>query len=237
MKPGLVFLVISAGIISVKLEPYIQSNYKSESSNEVYQQTLYEKLWESGLDIADQTLQTDFLKQMQAGTLKAERYINFTLQDIYYAVKVTKILNRLSKRNFSQDETDLQQFFSKTNQSYSHFADTLLIGYSLKNIHELRPWPVIDNYVRSYEKLLKRNPLYFAVGMLPCSKLWPYIANKLTIDTSSPYYHFKSENEHDGSKNNYESLLERHRLKISERQAKKIFQTHMKLEMQFFAEA
>lgn len=67
---------------------------------------------------------------MQRGDLPAERYVNFTIQDIYYLVKVTDMLQSLSSS--VTKPADLRQFFQGRYKSYKKFRDYLLSMFFLK---------------------------------------------------------------------------------------------------------
>ncbi|XP_041096159.1 uncharacterized protein LOC121307898 [Polyodon spathula] len=207
-------------------DKWTSKHCSSESSS------LYDVLWDDSQVIADKTLETDFLKQMANGTLEAERYINFTLQDIYYLVKVTELLKALSIQ--PETHTDIKQFILDRYNSYKKFADYVLNQYLLKNADDIKPSTAIAEYIQSYNDVMKEDHIYFAVALLPCARLWLYVAEHLEITKGSPYYRFKSENEVGHPEKHYKDLLENHRSEIDESKAKNIFQKHMKHEYNFF---
>lgn len=57
---------------------------------------VYEFLWENNTDIANKTIRVDLLIQMQNGSLQAERYVNFTIQDINCVLNKTNMLRKMS---------------------------------------------------------------------------------------------------------------------------------------------
>ncbi|MGH0180334.1 UNVERIFIED_CONTAM: hypothetical protein FKN15_003940, partial [Acipenser sinensis] len=193
---------------------------------------LYDELWDDSQDIADKTLETDFLKQMANGTLEAERYINFTLQDIYYLVEVKKLLETLSIQ--PETHTDIKEFILDRYNSYKKYADYVLKQYLLKNADDIKPSAAIAEYIQSYKHVMKEDHIYFAVALLPCARLWLYVAEHLEITKGSPYYRFKRDNEGGHPEKHYKVLLEKHRREIDESKAKNIFQKHMKHECNFF---
>lgn len=91
---------------------------------------VYEYLWEKNKDIASTTLGTDFLIQMQNGSLQVERFINFTIQDIGYLLKVTKMLKRMSVK--VTQPNDLRDFMKGRYSSYKSFADFMIKQYFFK---------------------------------------------------------------------------------------------------------
>lgn len=94
------------------------------------QQDVYKDLWTKSMDIADKTLHVDFMQQMQNNSLQAERYINFTLQDINYLVEVTDMLKTMSKK--VKKPKDIRDFMIGRYTSYKSFLDILLLQYFFK---------------------------------------------------------------------------------------------------------
>lgn len=91
---------------------------------------VYEYLWEKNTDIANKTLGVDFLRQMESGSLQAERYVNFTIQDLNYLLKVTKMLKKMSAK--VSQPSDLKDFMTGRYSSYKSYADFMLNQYFLK---------------------------------------------------------------------------------------------------------
>ncbi len=91
---------------------------------------VYEDMWKKNQDIANKTIELDFLRQMENGSLQAERYVNFTIQDIGYLLEVTKMLKRMSAK--VAQPKDIRDFFKGRYSSYKSFADLMLKRYSFK---------------------------------------------------------------------------------------------------------
>ncbi len=65
---------------------------------------VYKLLWDNNSHIASETLNVDFLQKMKTGSLEAERYIKFTMQDINYILKVTGMLKSMSEKEIQHDD-------------------------------------------------------------------------------------------------------------------------------------
>ncbi|XP_076861076.1 uncharacterized protein teni.1 [Brachyhypopomus gauderio] len=197
---------------------------------------VYEYLWESNVHIANKTLHVDFLRQMESGGLQAERYVAFTLQDINYLLKVTSMLKEMSER--VQGREDLSAFMTGRYKSYKTFADWLLGQYFLKGASQISPTPAMKKYLADYREVMKResDPLFFAVALLPCSRLWLWLANKLDIPNTNAYYTFKKSNMEGHPEKHYKAMLNKY-LNTTEkvRKASDIFSTQMQNEHNFFA--
>ncbi|XP_030634742.1 uncharacterized protein LOC115815876 [Chanos chanos] len=195
---------------------------------------VYEDLWETNKDIATRTLNSDFLKLMQHGSLKAERYINFTLQDINYVLKVTQMLKTMSEK--VKVPEDLSSFLQGRYKSYKSFADSLLNQYFLKDVPAIKPTPAMAQYLSDYRNTMKKDPIYFAVALLPCSRLWVWLAQKAAIEPNNAYYNWKKDNMYGHPEKHYKALLNKY-LDTPEKvtEANKIFRRQMRNEYNFFA--
>ncbi len=89
---------------------------------------VYELLWNNNSHIASETLNVDFLQKMKTGSLEAERYIKFTMQDINYILKVTGMLKSMSEKEIQHD--DLKKFINDRYQNYIKYASFMLKEFS-----------------------------------------------------------------------------------------------------------
>ncbi len=89
---------------------------------------VYELLWNNNSHIASETLNVDFLQKMKTGSLEAERYIKFTMQDINYILKVTGMLKSMSEKEIQHD--DLKKFIIDRYQNYTECATVMLKEFS-----------------------------------------------------------------------------------------------------------
>ncbi len=89
---------------------------------------VYKLLWDNNSHIASETLNVDFLQKMKTGSLEAERYIKFTMQDINYILKVTGMLKSMSEKEIQHD--DLKKFIIDRYQSYTECATLMLKEFS-----------------------------------------------------------------------------------------------------------
>ncbi len=78
-------------------------------------------------------------------------------------------------------------------------------------------------------------PLYFAVGLLPCSRLWGWLADHLNIPPTNAYYTWKEENMGSHPEKHYKALLNKYlykRKKVAKANA--VFRAQMQNELDFF---
>ncbi|XP_043093600.1 uncharacterized protein si:ch1073-67j19.1 [Puntigrus tetrazona] len=195
---------------------------------------VYEHLWEKNKDIASATIESDFLRQMENGSLQAERYVNFTIQDIGYLLKVTKMLKRMSAKVALPE--DIKTFMEGRYSSYKSFADFMLKQYFFKGEPPIQETPAMKQYLSYYRHLMmNEDPLYFAVGLLPCSRLWLWLADNLSTPPTNAYYTWKVENMEGNPEKHYKALLNKHLNTTAKVQkANVVFRAQMQHERDFF---
>ncbi|XP_028811013.1 uncharacterized protein LOC114765104 [Denticeps clupeoides] len=195
---------------------------------------VYKFLWSNNSYISHETLKLDFLKRMESGNLPAERYINFTIQDINYLVNVTALLRDL--RDKVKEPADLSQFLKGKYESYKNFAISFLNQYNLKGVSDIKPTPAMGKYLSDYAAIMKtKEPIYFVVSMLPCSRLWVWLANNLNMNENNAYIQWKIDNMH-GHPEKFKPLLNKYldtQEKVTE--ANTVFRQQMQNEHDFFA--
>ncbi|XP_027006962.1 uncharacterized protein LOC113645516 [Tachysurus fulvidraco] len=198
------------------------------------QQDVYEDLWTESMDIADKTLHVDFMQQMQKNSLQAERYVHFTLQDINYLVQVTDMLKTMSKK--VNKPKDISDFLIARYKSYNSFLDTLLLQYFFKVTPFIKPTPAMVKYMASYRETMAKDPIYFVVGLLPCARLWKWLANNADIPKTNVYYTWKVDNMDGHPEKHYKALLNKY-LTTPEQisNATALFRMQMQNEHDFFA--
>ncbi|ROL46221.1 hypothetical protein DPX16_6255 [Anabarilius grahami] len=162
---------------------------------------VYEFLWENNKCIASETIEVDFLQEMQNGSLQAERYVSFTMQDINYILNVTEMLKEMST----------------------------------KREPTIRPTPAMMKYLTFYRNLMKDDPVYFAVGLLPCERLWGWLAENLNTPPTTAYYFWKVENMGGHPEKHYRALLNKY-LNTPKKvvKANAVFRAQMQNEHDFF---
>ncbi|XP_027006972.2 uncharacterized protein LOC113645525 [Tachysurus fulvidraco] len=198
------------------------------------QQDVYEDLWTKSMDIADKTLHVDFMQQMQKNSLQAERYVNFTLQDINYLVQVTDMLKTMSKK--VKKPKDISDFLIGRYKSYKSFLDMLLLNYFFKGTPSIKATPAMVKYLASYRAAMTKEPIHFGVALLPCARLWVWLANNADIPETNVYYTWKVDNMGGHPEKHYKALLNKY-LTTTEQisNATALFRMQMQNEYDFFA--
>ncbi|XP_059360463.1 uncharacterized protein LOC132098338 [Carassius carassius] len=213
---------------------YTICNCPSNSLEMKSVEDVYEFIWENNIDIAYKTIRGDFLIQMQNGSLQAERYISFTIQDLNYVLKVAGMLKKMSA-NVTQFN-DLEDFFNGRYSSYKRFGNLMLKQYFFEGEPPIEQTPAMKKYLAFYRNLMdNEEPLYFAVGLLPCARLWVWLAKNLNTPSTNAYYTWKVDNMGGHPEKHYRALLNKY-LNTTQKveKANAIFRAQMQNEHDFF---
>lgn len=198
-------------------------------------QDVYERLWSGSLDVAEETLKAPFLEHMRLGDLQADDYVSFMIQDIHYLLNVTDMLREMAQK--VRSPPDLKSFMENRYQSYKAFADQILHQFHLNAPPSITPIPAMEKYLLDYRNIMtKEKPIFFAVSLLPCSRLWLWIANQLEESYGNAYFIWKRSNMHGNPEKHYKDLLNKNlRTADQIRRAQQIFRQQMQNEQRFFA--
>ncbi|XP_031438727.1 uncharacterized protein LOC116224104 [Clupea harengus] len=196
---------------------------------------IYDHLWDNNKDIAEETLHVPFLEHMQMGDLQADYYVNFMIQDINYLLKVTDILEKMCLK--VKCPADLQVFMKDRFISYKSYAADTLKKFNLKGVSDIIPTPAMEKYLSQYRAIMENEePIYFAVALLPCARLWLWLARQLKESYGNAYFTWKKENSHGHPEDHYRALLNKYLTTPAQiERAKALFRQQMQHELDFFA--
>lgn len=92
----------------------------------------------------------------------------------------------------------------------------------------------MEQYLSDYSTFMK-DPLDFAVALLPCARLWLWLAEKINVAENSPYYTWKESNMGGHPERHYQTLLNKY-LNTTDKvkRANDVFSTQMQNEYHFF---
>ncbi|KAF5889133.1 uncharacterized protein DAT39_021166, partial [Clarias magur] len=146
---------------------------------------------------------------MQSNTLPCERYVSFTLQDINYVQEVTKMLEVMTKK--VREPEDISNFMIGRYNSYQSFLDSLIKNYFLEDAASIMPTPAMKAYLTTYRTvMMNEDPIYFAVALLPCARLWVWLANNMEIPENNVYHQWQEDNRSGHPEMHYKALLNKY---------------------------
>lgn len=184
------------------------------------------------MNIANSTFQLDFLQQMQSNSLPVERYIKFTMQNIYYLQEFTNMLKKVSKK---VREQDMKKFMDKECKSNAELIKNHLLNLNVKNAPSITPSPAIKKVLQNFKELMKADPVFFAVALLASSGLWDWLAFNLNIAASNVFYSLKNKNMAVSSSEEVTTLLNKY-LNTAEKKQKahEIFNRQLLSDYEFY---
>uniref|UniRef100_A0A3Q2E4C6 Uncharacterized protein n=1 Tax=Cyprinodon variegatus TaxID=28743 RepID=A0A3Q2E4C6_CYPVA len=153
------------------------------------------------------------------------------IQDIYYLANVTDMLEVMSNKDMPED---LKEFMKGRYQSYDRFRIQMLKTFNLNGVDGIKVTEAMKGYLAEYQRIMvEEEPIMFAVSLLPCNRLWVWIANQLNIGYGNAYWSWKKNNM-GGKPEKYKDLLSKYLTAKNFKKANKIFRNQMGNELQFF---
>ncbi|XP_066284163.1 uncharacterized protein [Branchiostoma lanceolatum] len=199
------------------------------------QDTLTDLLWKENSDLADAAWKTKYIQGIASGTLDPRNFGNYTVQDAAYCSANTDNLKFLMDKTGNES---LKTFFESQYEEFRNETESLYNQWSLKpggsDLGAAAKWYVDVEYKVAHEE----DPLYYLVAMIPCYRLWPYLANKMQAegdDKASNIYKFWIE-EYGSFKSaeGVESEVNKASALIDHQKASQIYHSCMVGEVNFF---
>jgi len=148
--------------------------------------SLFWKMWNTCKNIAQDTLHTDFIQGIKAGTLNPVKYGGFNVSDAYYCFKGAQ--DYLAAANRASHPT-LSAFLLKKHHSYQSYNQTFPTIWHVKDADGIVPTEVCTQYA-AFESQIATNedPIYTLITMLPCEYLWAWLGSELSPPTDGNLY-------------------------------------------------
>lgn len=106
--------------------------------------------------------------------------------------------------------------------------------FHLQGVDGIKVTEAMKGYLAEYQRIMvEEEPIMFAVSLLPCNRLWVWIANQLNIGYGNAYWSWKKNNM-GGKPEKYKDLLSKYLTAKNFEKANKIFRNQMGNELQFF---
>lgn len=110
--------------------------------------------------------------------------------------------------------------------------------FHLQGVNEIKVTEVMKNYLAEYKRIMeKEEPIMFAVGMLPCNRLWAWIADQLNIGYGNAYWTWKKNNMGGHTEKHFKALLNKYLNGENFEKANNIFREQMMNEHDFFKDS
>ena len=149
-------------------------------------ESLFWKMWNACVNIANQALATDFIQGIKLGNLDPVKYGGFNVSDAYYCFNGSQ--DYLAAESRAEDEV-LKAFLLQKYQSYQKFNEEFPKIWHIKDASGVVPIEVCKRYLEFESTVASQEePIYCIVVMLPCEYLWYWLANQLAPPTANNLY-------------------------------------------------
>lgn len=156
--------------------------------------SLFWKMWDCGKQIAQQTLNTGFLKGIKAGNLDPIKYGAFNVSDMYYCFSGAEDYGVAAKR--VKNNQVLKDYLIKKQESYDQYNKTACATWGLSGPQSVVPSAVARDYSKFESSVAKGmaeegdviDPIFTLIVMLPCDFLWSWLAEQLDPPTPGNIY-------------------------------------------------
>lgn len=150
------------------------------------QNSLFFKLWNSNINIANQALATLYIQGIKNGTLDPIKYGAFTVSDAYYCYEGAQ--GYLNAESQTQDPI-LKAFLLKKYESYNTYNQTFTSIWRLRDASGIVPLPPTLAYSDFEQDVAShQDPIYTLITMIPCEYLWYWLANQISPPVQGNLY-------------------------------------------------
>ena len=153
---------------------------------------LSEELWESTINIAEESLSSFFLRNASAGLLDVGRYVHFVNQDMYYIEAGTSLAHDAWKEAIASNSS-LEPYLASNYAGYAaYFANyESLLGLSSSSCVNAKS--TIRQYSAWQRQSYEEGGLdAYLISIAPCEILWNWLGFHLSYTSANPYYSFLS---------------------------------------------
>lgn len=204
-----------------------------------------EQLWRNSENIANLCLSTDYIQGVKEGSLSPNGYGQYSMQDCAYCSNTTGNYQIMISLSLAAKQQGIAKFAMARYFDYQKYTSEILDTWNIKDTSALTLSKEVKEYIESERSLLSRvggaenlSPIYFIVAMIPCSRLWPWLAAKMTPTASNVYNFWIVANKNDDSFKKLEDFVNKffqdNPLTYDSEKAKSIYQGSMTLELNFF---
>jgi len=191
--------------------------------------------------IREHALKTQFIRGMAVGSLKPTQYGRYMLQDTAYLANAGRLYSEGAQKMEEQGKPDFASFYRRQAEKYEEYYQGFLKTWDLKSAEAVHKGPAVQAYMGYQQVVVQKHPRYLPVAMLPCTMLWPWMADSLIeqVGKQNPYYEdwFVQNLRKPGTQSSTEEFVDENVNELDESIALEIFCEGMMNELNFFREA
>lgn len=154
-------------------------HYARLSVSEEY--SFLKKAFEANMDIAEATYNTPFIQGIRNGNLSPEVYGSVSVLDAYYCYEAAKSIWYTCR--YADENSELQTTLKKFYNSYAEYNGTFYSTWHVPAAQNVVPTNAFETYAKHERSVAeKESPIYLLPALLPCYKLWAWMAYKIYQD-------------------------------------------------------
>ncbi len=194
-------------------------------------------LWDQSQDLAQAALESDYIQGIAKGTLKPDAYGQYSVQDVAYCHHGLEDWRTAAARAthpafkaFAQARVESWVKYTKETYSAWHIEDPSAVTLC----DAAQAYADFESEVaRTYD------PIYAAVVMTPCDRLWSWLAQQLAPEATPTnlYTFWIKENTGDSGARHLERIIDANADLLDESTALEVFRRAMLGEVNFFRSA
>ncbi len=199
--------------------------------------SLSARLWDSSTDLAQDALNTLYIQGIAHGTLDPNNYGQYSVQDAVYCSNAIESYNTAIGK---AADGEIRAFLTARRDGYIKYKDNIFSQWHISQPSAINPSPAAKQYM-AFESIVARQlpPLYLVVAMIPCERLWSWLANQVKPGSPSGnlYNFWINGNLNDSGAQKLETFINEHVNNIDVNQAISVYQGCMTGEGNFFRSA
>ena len=155
------------------------AHYAQLSASDEY--SFLKKAFETNMDIANDTYNTAFIQGIRNGVLSPEIYGSVSVLDAYYCYEAAKSIWYTCGR--ADENSELQKTLKKFYNSYAQYNSTFYSTWHIPAAQNVVPTHAFETYAKHEREVAQKEaPIYLLPALMPCYKLWAWMAYKIDQD-------------------------------------------------------
>ncbi len=194
-------------------------------------------LWDQSQDLARAALESDYIQGIGKGTLKPDAYGQYSVQDVAYCHYGLEDWRAAADR---ATHAGLKTFAEARVKSWVKSTKEIFDAWHIQDPSAVKLCAAAQDYA-DFESEVARtyDPIYAAVVMTPCDRLWSWLAQQLAPDAvpTNLYTFWIKENTGDSGARHLERIIDANADLLDESTALEVFRRAMLGEVNFFRSA
>ncbi len=139
------------------------------------------KAFDANIDIANDTYNTAFIQGIRNGNLSPETYGSVSVLDAYYCYEAAKSIWHTCGN--AEENSELQVTLKEFYNSYAEYNGTFYTTWHVPAAQNVVPTNAFATYAKHEREVAeKEQPIYMLPALMPCYKLWAWMAYKIYQD-------------------------------------------------------